>query len=494
MKAIFAAALLVAVFAASTTDGALAQQESILTYHGSPDRSGRFIVPGLTYERARSISLDQQFHPRISGPVYAQPLYWRESPSDAGILLVATETNTVHAIDAGTGTEIWTRSLGKPVSRASLSCGNISPLGVTGTPVIDESTRAIHLNAAVETADGPRHRVFALSLKDGATLKGWPVDVADAVNRSNGDFVPRDQNQRAALTVLDGMVYVAFGGHFGDCGRYRGTVLGIAPTDPRNVRSWATRTRGAGIWAPAGASSDGRSLFVATGNGFGTTSFADGEAIIRLAPDLHRSNDPQDYFAPTDWQALDERDADLSGTHPVLLDVPSPTGTAPRVLALGKDRKAYLLDRNNLGGIGGSIATETVSTRAMIGAPATYVTGDAAFVAVQGPGAQCPDRGAGLTVLKIRAAAPLINTAWCGSVRGGGSPIVTTTDGSAEPIVWMLGAEGDNRLHAFRGDNGQPIYSGPAEAMTGLRHMQTLIATPDRLYVAGDHTIYAFGF
>jgi len=58
----------------------------------------------------------------------------------------------------------------------------------------------------------------------------------------------------------------------------------------------------------------------------------------------------------------------------------------------------------------------------------------------------------------------------------------------------MLGAEGDDLLHSFRGDNGQPIYSGPHERLSGLRHMQTLIATPDRLYVAADNTVYAFAF
>jgi len=494
MKAIFAAASLIIVSAASAPDLVHAQRQSVLTYHGAPDRSGRFIVPNLTWDRARSVHLDPQFHPHISGNVYAQPLYWRDSPSEAGTLLVTTESNQVHAIDARTGSEIWTRSIGRPVSRTSLSCGNISPLGITGTPVIDADTRAIYLNAAIETADGPRHRVFALALKDGAPLRGWPVDVADAVNRTGGDFVPRDQNQRSALTILDGMVYVPFGGHFGDCGHYRGTVLGISLADPNNVRSWATRARGAGIWAPAGASSDGHSLFVATGNSFGATSFADGEAIIRLSPDLHHSNDTRDYFAPADWRTLDARDADLGGTNPVLLDVPSASGTEPRLLALGKDRKAYLLDRNNLGGIGGGLAMETVSTRIMIGAPAAYTAGDGALVAIQGPGAQCPDRGSGLTVLTIRATAPLISAAWCGSVRGAGSPIVTTTDGSAEPIVWMLGAEGDDLLHGFRGDNGQPIYSGPSERMSGLRHMQTLIGTPDRLYVAADNTVYAFAF
>jgi hypothetical protein len=74
-----------------------------------------------------------------------------------------------------------------------------------------------------------------------------------------------------------------------------------------------------------------------------------------------------------------------------------------------------------------------------------------------------------------------------------GSPIVTTTDGRSDPIVWVVGGEGDNRLHAFRADGGEPLATSP-EAMRGLHHFQTLIAGEDRLYVAADGTIYAFAF
>jgi hypothetical protein len=65
---------------------------------------------------------------------------------------------------------------------------------VTGTLVIDESGEAIFLDAAVEGPSGPRHLVFALSLKDGVTLPDWPVDVMDALARRNQKFVARDQN------------------------------------------------------------------------------------------------------------------------------------------------------------------------------------------------------------------------------------------------------------------------------------------------------------
>jgi hypothetical protein len=121
------------------------------------------------------------------------------------------------------------------------------------------SREAIYLNAAVETASGPRHLVFGLSLKDGSPLSGWPIDVMEVLARQGQSFVARDQNQRGALAILGGNLYVPFGGHFGDCGQYRGFVVGISLSDPRTINSWATRARGGGIWAPGGITTDGTS-------------------------------------------------------------------------------------------------------------------------------------------------------------------------------------------------------------------------------------------
>lgn len=487
--------LLASLLATSIASRADPRSRSILTHHGHLDRSGNFIVPALTWERARSLRLDENFRPRVSGNVYAQPLYWRGPESKSAIILLATESNVVYAIDADTGAEVWKSSLGRTVARASLPCGNIDTLGITGAPVIDEATEAIYLDAAIDAPAGVRHRVFALSLKDGSVLPGWPVDVADALRGAGKNFAPLVQNQRGALTLLDGMVYVPFGGHTGDCGDYHGVVVAISLADPRVVKSWATRGRAGGVWAPGGISSDGKSLFFATGNTIDAETWSDGEAVIRLAPDLHRSDDKRDFFAPSDWRALDDRDADLGGSNPLPFDVPQPGGGEALVLALGKDGKAYLLDRNDLGGIGGALAVETVATGPIKTAPAAYPVADDIFVAFQGEGANCPapGRDSGLTALKIQSGSPpAMTTAWCASVFGAGSPIVTTTDGRANPIVWILGAEGDNRLHGFRGDTGEPLFVGPSHELAGLRHFQTLIAAEDRLYVGADNAIYAF--
>lgn len=499
----------------------------MLTYHAHEDRAGNFVVPKLTWDRARSTHLDENFQAHVSGKIYAQPLYWRPSRAETPILLVVTEDNMVYALDAERGNEIWSRSLGTAIPLSTLDCGDVDPLGVTGTPVIDEPTQAVYLDAAVSDSSGLHHRVFGLRLKDGSPVPGWPVDVAESLKSGRSTFDAKHQNERGALTILSRMLYVPFGGHYGDCGEYHGRVVGISLDNPSTVVSWATRARGGGIWGPAGISSDGTSLFVATGNTMDTATWADGEAVIRLDGDLHSPVGAKDFFAPANWHDLDDNDADLGGTAPVPLDLPTETGSQALVLALGKDGRAYLMDRRNLGGIGGSLAVEKVSYGPIRTAPAVYPASHGMFVAFQGEGVDCPAQSTTtweasfthflqhvephvigrlvrhmfkteekeLTVLKIRAGSPpTIETSWCGALRGAGSPIVTTTDGHSSPVVWMLGAEGDNQLHGFRGDTGEPLFASGPDIMSGLHHFQSLIATKDRLYVSADGRIYAFTF
>jgi hypothetical protein len=279
-------------------------------------------------------------------------------------------------------------------------------------------------------------------------------------------------------------------------------LLSAFPLTSRARSRASRRARGGGIWAQGGVSGDGQSLFAVTGNTFGTTGWfgatewSDGEAVLRLSPDLARPIESRDYFAPVDWRDLDRRDLDLGGTAAIPLDVAGPNGARKLVFAIGKTGEAYLLDRDNLGGVGGAFASARVTTNFAITSPAVWSTADGVFVVLQGDGAHCPrdEQADGLVALKIRAdPAPAIETAWCGSVAGAGSPIVTTTDGRSDPIVLVVGAEGDDRLHAFKADNGEPLAT-PPETMRGLHHFQTLIAAEDRLYVAADGTVYAFAF
>jgi hypothetical protein len=317
------------------------------------------------------------------------------------------------------------------------------------------------------------------------------VDVAGALAPAGSAFPTAEENQRGALLIRGTTLYVPYGGHFGDCGSYHGWVVGLRLDDPRSRVSWHTPAAGGGIWAPGGISSDGRELYVATGNTKGAWSWGGGEAVIRLPPALAFTASPADFFAPRDWRQLDEEDADLGGVAPVLFDV----GTSHYALALGKDGNAYLLDRNRPGGFGGSLAQAAVSASALRTAAAEFPLGAGVRVAFQGEARDCPagERTGDLTVMDIEPGSPpRLTTAWCAAMSGRGAPIVTTTDGAHDPIVWMLGAEGDNRLYGYQGDSGRQLFvSAP---LSDLRHFQTLIATPGRLYVAVDNNVLAFEY
>src|SRR4029077_15803077 len=183
---------------AQAADTAAAATQQVLEHHGNAARSGVYVVPELTWEAAGHLQHDPQFHAEVAGPVYSQPLYWRSPENDRALLLVATEQNLVYALDARTGATLWKSSLGPPVPRSSLPCGNIDPVGVTGTPAIDDHTQAVYLDAMTKAkASGvPRHMIFALSLKDGSVLPGWPMDVEAALQASGRTFHSPAQNQR----------------------------------------------------------------------------------------------------------------------------------------------------------------------------------------------------------------------------------------------------------------------------------------------------------
>ena len=177
----------------------------------------------------------------------------------APAIIVVTEQNEVLALDASTGKPLWTRTLGAPVKRSDLRCGNIDPLGIAGTPVQDAAAHRLYV-AGMVTPDGGKtkqHFIFALSLNDGSVIAGWPVEAAVLARRANLPFETTVQNQRGALLLLGGNLYVPCGGAYGDCGDYHGFIVGVATDAPRTAHLWRTRGKGGGVWAPGGISSDG---------------------------------------------------------------------------------------------------------------------------------------------------------------------------------------------------------------------------------------------
>lgn len=465
----------------------------VLEHHAGPRRAGVYVDPDLTRAAAAAVHLDASFRASLSGAIYAQPLYVPGAAGGHDLLLAATEENAVGAFDPATGKSVWTRTLGVPVPLSALPCGNIDPLGITGTPVVDQATRTLFLDAMV-TPDGgttKRHLVFALSVDDGSTRPGWPVDVAASLAGSGATFDAEVQNQRGALALQGGRLYVPYGGHNGDCGDYRGWLVTIPVANPSQVSAWRTGARGGGSWGPSGVASDGARVFLATGNTFGATRWSGGEAVLAFTVGEAPGNAPVDWFAPSNWRDLDAGDVDVGGSGPVLIDLPGATPSALAV-ALGKDGNAYLLDRNRLGGEGGALQVKTVASGSIINAAAVYTTGKGTYLVFRGPGLGCPAGGGDLTALRfVPGAPPPIEVAWCASAAGRGSPIVTTTDGKSEAVVWVVGAERDGRLRGFDADTGAPLVAAPGSG-ANTRRFQPPIVSKGRIYVAVDGGIRAY--
>jgi hypothetical protein len=186
--------------------------------------------------------------------------------------------------------------------------------------------------------NGPikKHFIYSLNVDTGAINPGWPVDVNARASYNGLTFTSSIQNQRAALGLINSVVYVPYSGHFGDCGPFHGWVVGVPINNPASVRAWATTAIGGGIWGHGGVASDGTNIFVVTGNTFNTGgNWGGGEAIIRLQRGPIFSGNPANYWAPTNWLALDNGDIDLGGCGAVLINVPGAT-PSQLVLALGK--------------------------------------------------------------------------------------------------------------------------------------------------------------
>jgi outer membrane protein assembly factor BamB len=417
------------------------------------------------------------FDGTIVGNVYSQPLYIEGGPSGP-VVIATTESNNVYALNATTGAIVWQRNVGTPSS----GMGGISPLGITGTPVVDLTSRSLFLDAVTNV---PNNLIFSLNVDTGAINPGWPVDV----NARVSGFNSQRQGQRAALGLLGSVVYVPWGGYNGDATPYFGRVVGVQIDDPAaTIGSFATISLRAGIWGPGGIASDGTDLFVTTGNGAGGSIWSGSEAVIRLQRGPLFSNSTIDYFAPTDWATLDSQDLDLGGSGPVLVDVPGATPSA-LVVQYGKDGKVYLLNRTNLGGVSAPVASLTVGGNG-IQAGAAYRTATGTYFVFR------PTTGT-LAALRITATnPPTLVSAWSVSSSGRGSPFVTSTDGTSNGIVWAVGsAGGDQRLHGHNGDTGAVVYTGGGanEAMTGTNGYNTAaIAARGRIYVANNNKVYAF--
>jgi hypothetical protein len=465
-------------------------QVNVTQLHNHYTRNGLYVDPAFTLSAVTNLTRDSNFDGTIpSAAVPAQPLYVEGGPDGRAKVIVAVKTfNTsfLVALDATTGKTIWSDQLGPVVTPPQL-CENGS--GIRGTPAVDLPSRTVFCEAATPAG----HLIYGINVDTGTTNAGWPINVASNATYGSITFTNGLESQRGALAVLGDYVYVPYGSYL-DCGSYHGWLVAVQISNPSNVQAWATTAVGGAAWAPAGvASDDGVTPFIATGNTYSTTNWGGGEALIRFQPGAIFSGATQDYWAPTNWVSLDGADKDIGGLGVLMVDVP---GATPSQLAavFGKDGNCYLLNRTNLGGISQPVAQAQLKSSLSCFAPAsTYHTADGrTFVIVNlvaGPGG---GGGGPLTALTIGASnPPTISVAWqfpkSGSFAPNGSPFITTTDGSNNPVVWVAGTS----LQAFDGLNGNQLYSSSGSLPSPDNYISGIVAR-GRVYFADNGHVYAF--
>lgn len=344
----------------------------VTTYHFDNARDGwNPYEQTLAVANVTAARFGLRFNLALDGDTMGEPLYVGDvfTPVDGNthdIIYAATENDSLFAFDADTGAPIWQQSYlnaangDQPVPISDLSnCRDIQPnVGITSTPVIDTTTNTLFLVTKVVDPSPTRawHQyLHAVDIGTGLDLPGSPLEIQGSITTPGGQtvtFDPRWQLNRAGLLLANGAVYVSFASHCDFEGiRARGWMFAYDENTLQPLAASVTTVDDlegfGGIWQSgfAPAADDFGNVYFVTGNGMfdGTENF--GDSVMKTSPALAL----EDSFTPADEADLDDVDADFGSGGAMLL--PMQAGPVAELLvAAGKDRTLYLLNRNALGG------------------------------------------------------------------------------------------------------------------------------------------------
>jgi PQQ-like domain len=440
-------ALLIAVVGATAaTPASAAVTPGWTMYHQNPTRTG--VDPG----GSPFVKLTQQWSTgALDGAVFAEPVVVGDE------VIVATENDSVWAYDLA-GRPLWMKHLATPaplslIASLGAPCGDIDPLGITSTPVVDMARNEVFVAAEVKLGQAVAHRLYGLDLTTGA------VKLAGAHLDPPGMVVAAHQ-QRAALGLASGRVYVAFGGLFGDCGQYHGWVVSVKESGLGLVAYQVPTQREGGIWGESGPAIDSTgNVYVSVGNGSQVNpqgTYDGSDSVVKLSSTLHQLS----LFAPTSWAVDNLNDADLGSVGPALLK----NGL---VFQVGKQQTGFLLAAANLGGIGGQIVGHTVCTA--FGGTAYHNP----YVYVP-----CTD---GIRAVKLLPG-PDFNVTWHTPAPANGPPIV------AFGLVWSIDTSG-GVLYGLDANTGAIVAH---VSIGGVQSFVTPTAVGNRLFVPIASGVTAF--
>ena len=321
----------------------------VLTQHNNLERTGANLKETvLTPANVNAKHFGMLFKRVVDDQVYGQPLVVTDVKIGGGthdVVYVTTVNNSVYAFDANdpkVAAPFWHVNFGTPasVNDWDFGCTDINGnMGIIGTPVIDKERGTLYVVALTRIRDSFVQRLHALDLSTGVDLPGSPVTI------SAPEFDPLMENQRPALALANGKVYVGYSSHC-DKRPYHGFLLSYDAQSLRQTGVFNTTPTGdeGSIWqsgqAPA-VDVQGNIYFV-TANGTWDGKMNLGESFVKLSPDLKLL----DWFTPPNHDYLDSIDADLDSSGATLIP-----GT-PLVIDGGKQGVLYLVKRNQMGHLG----------------------------------------------------------------------------------------------------------------------------------------------
>jgi uncharacterized protein (TIGR03437 family) len=495
-------------------------QVSVTTYRNNLARTGANLEERvLTPANVNPGAFGKLFSLPVDGQVYAQPLYLPSlnipGKGVRNAVFVATEHDSVYAFDADSAAApLWQINFTDAAAGETtvsvadvLGCPSIAPeLGITGTPVIDPSTRTLYVVASTIRNGTFYHRLHALDAATGAERPGSPV-VIDASAPGTGDgfsqttvqFHPYLYKNRAGLLLLNGIVYTAWTSHC-DTGSYHGWLIGYDAADlqPAAIYNDSPNAFQGSLWmggaAPA-ADADGN-IYVISGNGVfdGDTGGSDlGDSFIKLSSAVGLSI--ADYFTPFNQLSLSRGDIDLGSSGALLLPDEAGNATHPHlVVSAGKEGRIYLLDRDQMGHFHPGSDSQIVQSIAGAIGP---LYGGAAYFNHTLYFAGAGDSLKAFAISDAHLTTSPISQSPESFGELGSAPAVSA-NGSANGIVWVVGSGAGGGLHAYDASNlANELYNSQMNATRDALGSFVKFSVPTvangKVYVGTSNSLTVFG-
>lgn len=416
-----------------------AGQVNVVTQHNDLARTGQNLSETtLTPSNVNVNQFGLLFKSTVDNQVYAQPLVVSNVSIGGGthnVVYVVTTNNSVYAFDADTGTQYWHVTLGTPISNANYGTGCVDingNAGIVGTPVIDATAGTLYIVNSLNNGGAFSFQLHALNISTGADKTGSPVQI------TTGGFSATAQNQRAALLLANGNLYIPFSSHC-DMGTYHGYLFSFNPSTLAQNGVFNTSPSGNGnsLWmsgqGPAADSSG--NIYFGTSNGTwdGTANFS--ESFIKLNASLGLV----DWFTAANHANLDGGDLDLDTSGPLLV----PPGS--RLIMVGKSATGYVINTANLGHLGDASAVQTITTGGALHGSAVYWNG-----ATNGPEVYMWAQSDNLKAFKFNGSTLATPAFQTGPDFIGGEPgayLSISANGNTNGIVWANAVLSGNANH-----------------------------------------------